>query len=923
MAKNEAKIKFTAETSSFNSAIKKANNEMSQLRAEMKLNDTQMKATGASVEGLENKHRILSSQLSASESKTEALNQKVRKAIEIFGDNSEEVTKLRTQLINAQTAEEKLRQAVNACETELEQQRAAASGAGDAIEGLTDKVARQQSELNQLKREYVDAVGEFGEASSEAKQLEDAISRLSGELSDNKTKLSQAADKADELDRSLDGVDESASDAGDGFTVLKGAVADLASEAIQMAIGKISEFIGYLGQLPAETMELRQDLATLTTSFDDMDFSIGTAQETWKGLYAIFGEDDRAVETSNLIAKMADDQKDLNDWTTITTGVWGRFQDSLPVESLAEASMETARTGELVSGLTDALVWAGVSEEDFQKKLDACSTEQERQQLITDTLLELYGESAETYRDTAGAQMEAKEAAADHALAEANLAEALQPVSTAFTEVKTSLLEGMQPAIEKVSDLMVGALDWAKEHPVAMQAIAAAVGVLAVGLTGLGIALGVYAAAQWAANLALAPFALPVLGIVAAIAALVAIIVVLVKKWDDIVSAVKSCWETVKATLSEWGSWIDTNVIQPVVNFFKGLWDKVTSIFTGLMESMKSIWDGICNVVQVAFMLIGSILSAAFQIITLPFRFIWENCRDVVISVWNTIKSAVSTAINAVQNVIQTVMNAIRNVVSSIWNAIKSAVTTAVNAVRNVVSNVWNSIKSVTSTVFNAVKSVASNVWNGIKSTISGVVDGVRSKVSSVFESVKSTVSSVFNGIKSTATSVWNGIKSAIITPIEAAKNKVKSIVDSIKGFFSGMKLSLPKIKLPHFSISGKLSLSPPSVPKLSIKWYKEGGIMTKPTIFGAMGSTLLGGGEAGHEAILPIDKLEGYVANAVERTMQNANVQSLVNAIEDLADRAIELNINGRHFATATAGDADNVNGLRNSFKSRGLALD
>jgi len=316
-------------------------------------------------------------------------------------------------------------------------------------------------------------------------------------------------------------------------------------------------------------------------------------------------------------------------------------------------------------------------------------------------------------------------------------------------------------------------------------------------------------------------------------------------------------------------------------------------------------------VVQVGIMLVGSILSAAFQIITLPFRFIWENCKEYVFAAWEWIKEKVTTAINAVKSVIGTVMNAISSVISTIWNGVKSVtssvwnaikgvissvwsaissrVTTAINAVKSVVSSVWNTIKSVTSSVWNsiksvvssvwssikaavsaainAVKSVVSNVWNGIKSVTSSVWNGIKSGVSSAVNAVKSTVSNVFNSIKNTASNVWNGIKNAILTPIEAAKNKIKGIVDTIKGFFSGMKLNLPKIKLPHFSVEGKLSLSPPSVPKLKIDWYKDGGIMTQPTIFGAAGNKLLAGGEAGAEAILPLsvlwEKLDAILSKA------------------------------------------------------------
>ena len=297
------------------------------------------------------------------------------------------------------------------------------------------------------------------------------------------------------------------------------------------------------------------------------------------------------------------------------------------------------------------------------------------------------------------------------------------------------------------------------------------------------------------------------------------------------------------------------------------------------MDFFTGLWEGIKNTVQTAIMFIASILEAAFDIITLPFRFIWENCKEIIIAVWDAIKEKVSTAINAISTVISTVLNAIKTVFTTVWNAIKTHVTTVVNAVKTVVT-----------TVFNAIKSVATNVWNGIKTAITTVVDGIKSKVSSVFNSVKSTVSSVFNGIKSTATSVWNGIKSAITTPIEAAKNKVKSVVDAIKGFFSGMKISLPHIKLPHFKVTGSLSIAPPSVPHLSIDWYKNGGIMNRPTIFGMNGSSLMAGGEAGQEAILPLSGFYKQLEAMLDSKMNTAGMERYLAIIADNSSKGIYL---------------------------------
>ena len=201
-----------------------------------------------------------------------------------------------------------------------------------------------------------------------------------------------------------------------------------------------------------------------------------------------------------------------------------------------------------------------------------------------------------------------------------------------------------------------------------------------------------------------------------------------------------------------------------------------------------------------------------------------------------------------------------------------------------------NAIKNTVSTVFNAIKTVASTVWNGIKSAISTVVDGISSKVSSVFNAVKSTVSSVFNGIKSTATSVWNGIKSAITTPIEAAKNTVKSALDRISGFFSGLHLQLPHIKLPHFSISGSLSIAPPSVPHLSISWYKNGGILTSPTIFGMNGSSLMAGGEAGAEAVLPLKAFYDQLENILVSRLDNTKMEKYLSVIAANSSKGIYL---------------------------------
>ena len=345
--------------------------------------------------------------------------------------------------------------------------------------------------------------------------------------------------------------------------------------------------------------------------------------------------------------------------------------------------------------------------------------------------------------------------------------------------------------------------------------------------------------------------------------------------WNGISSFFTNILNVIKGVADVVLGWFGTSwneVWTNIKTFFEGIWNGIATFFT-------TIWETLKNVVTVGIMAIGSILSAAFDIITLPFRFIWENCKEIIISVWDAIKSKVTTVIHAVASVISTVMNAIKTVFSTVWNAIKTVVTTVVNA-----------IKSVVTTVFTAIKSTTTTVWNAIKTAVTTPVNAIKSTVTSVFNSVKSAVASIFNGIKSTATSVWNGIKTAITTPIEAAKNKVKSVVDAIKGFFSGMKISLPHIKLPHFKVSGKLSIAPPSVPHLSIDWYKEGGIMTSPTIFGMNGSSLMAGGEAGAEAILPLAGFYKQLEAMISSHLNTSAMEKYLAVIADNSSKGIYL---------------------------------
>lgn len=428
----------------------------------------------------------------------------------------------------------------------------------------------------------------------------------------------------------------------EGFTVLKGTLANLAADGFQALISSAGQAIQSLASLAEETRELRQDLASLQTAYAENNFSADQASDTARSLFAAFGESDRAVEAANNIARMAQSQKDLDDWTRISTGAWATFQDALPVENLAEAAGETAKTGTVVGGLADALNWSSeaskmfakymggdvvTAEDAFNVALSECSTEQERQQLITETLLALYGDAADQYAVTAGSLMEANEATWDAQEAQARLGEILEPLMTTWTQLKTTLLEGVAPALQTIAEKAQAALQWLGEHPGVLQAIITAAGVLGGVLTVAATAMIAVGAASAIASAGLWPIIGVAALVAAGIGAIIAIGVALVSNWDTIKAKatelkdwLASTWENIKTVVSTAAQGVVTGV-QNAWSDLKGvassLWggfkDKITSIWDSLVDKASSFASGVVSAIQNTWSGLTSILTSPFS----------------------------------------------------------------------------------------------------------------------------------------------------------------------------------------------------------------------------------------------------------------------------------------------------------------------
>ena len=328
-----------------------------------------------------------------------------------------------------------------------------------------------------------------------------------------------------------------------------------------------------------------------------------------------------------------------------------------------------------------------------------------------------------------------------------------------------------------------------------------------------------------------------------------------------------------------------TQAVETITTAFTNLPEPLQNVIIaiGLAVTAFALLAPIITVVVTAFTTFGGVLATVAGPVLIVIAVI--TAAILIFQNWGTIVDFLKAKFSEFGGFISGIWSGITSAIASAWSTITSTVTSAASAVWTAVTNAFNNVRATVASIMANVMAVISSIWHTIKGTVSSVVTGIQSAVSNGFNAMKSFASSAVNGIKDAVSNAFNAVKEKISSVINGAKDIVKSGLDKIKGFFSGLKLSFPSIKLPHFSISGSFSLDPPSVPHISVKWYKramEGAyLLDNPTLF-ATANGIAGGGEAGNEYIVGQKSLANTVREQVDSAL-SAGLSTIISQLNEI----------------------------------------
>lgn len=801
---------FTIDITDLKAGLAQANRLIRESESEFQAAAAGMDDWSSSANGLKKRVDSLTNQVDIQKQKVAALvqekqniidkmteegksNEEIEKAVDSVNKSIEregkQLDRLKGKLDKNQKALDEMSESTDDAAESTDDLGDEAKGAKTPLEKLTDTIDEQEKALKDLEDEYANEVLAHGKNSKSAKKLAEQIDSLTDELEDNKKKLDQTKRSTKEVSGGFDGLKTACK-------VAAGAVAALAAAGA----GVVAAFLG----LAESTRETRTNMAKLDTAFQSAGLSTEAASDTYREFYGILGDEGQSTEAVAHLAKLVDNERDLATWTDICTGVYATFGDSLPIEGLTEAANETSKTGKVTGNLADALNWAKASSGDWKKALGgnqkalaafkkatfegataedafnealaACSTEQERQELITSTLNVLYSDSADAYRENNAAVIEANKAQADLNDTLAALGAKAEPIMTAvkqgFADILTAVLGLLENVdwdaitqaindafayfVDTIIPAIVDGIQWIIDNKDILIAGIAAVGAAFVAWNVVSLIQGVTSAikgmslAQAALNLVMSlnPIGL----VVTAIAGLAAAFVVLWNKcewfrnfwiglWDAIKSAAIAAWEatstffteTIPAffgTVGTWfsglvtsiGGWLGqsiTNVVEWGTNLVNTGKEKATSFFNNVTESIKKLpgetWTHLSNVVSKVTTWGGNLASKGLEAAQKLGTSVVGKVKTLPNEIWVWLTSAASKVVTWGSNLKSKGLEAAQKLFDSIVDKVGEIPDELLSIGKDIVEGLWNGIDDKVDWIVEKVKGFGDSVLGALK----------------------------------------------------------------------------------------------------------------------------------------------------------------------------------------------------------------
>lgn len=753
-------LKIVAETDSFDMALKKTKDNIKQLGANFKESVASLDRWSQSSDGLTKKIDSLNGEMSQYKAQMDATKKEIEKLSKNEEANATAIANKKKILQEANTKYKEAKQSVGYYTAELEKAKQKEAEEKTSLGQLTDAIAKQEIELAQLGKQYKNAVLTYGKNSKEAKNLAKQIKSTSKELNDNKK-------EAKDADKALSDLGHSAQTSGDHLLSFEKIGHKLGSALKKVGLGTTALVTGFFASASA-TRELRDNLAKLDTAFTTNGHSVSDATKTYETLYGVLGDSDQATETANLLASLTDNEKDLKNWTDILTGVYATFGDSLPIEGLAEASNETAKTGKITGSLADALNWAGISEDKFQKSLDKCNNESERQELIQKTLAKTYGEASTKYKETNKDVIASQEAQAKLSEKMAEVGAIAEPLMTTFKELGTQILDAVVPVAEEWIPKIQEGLQWVIDNKDTLIAGVAGLGVALASLNVANMIFGVVKAfkafktaqegatlAQWLLNIAMD--ANPIGIIIALIAGLVTAFVVLWNKSEAFRNFWKGLWEDIKDVTGK--------VLSAIGNFFSDAWDDAKHAWSFAKSWFSNLMQKIVEVIKNQISKVKGFFSNA-----------WSGAQKA----WSTAKSWFSNLVQSIVDGFKTRLAKIKEFFSNAWDNAQDAWNTA----KSWFANTAQSIVSTFVDLPSRIKNFFSNAWDNAKDAWSNVKSFFTGKLDDITDAFSNLPSKMGEIGKNMIEGLWNGIGNAKDWIISKLDGFGASVLQGIKDFF-------------------------------------------------------------------------------------------------------------------------------------------